>query len=106
MTLRHILAYLLCGVSLALVVYAGASALSQAAGSQEKAVSVEVKQLPLENGIVPIDVRCDNVKVVGNAIERLSCILKNNSAKAVTAAAIRITITLERAGRNPMILAC
>ena len=100
MSLRHILAYLILGLSLVVIVYVGKSAESQMPSSQERRIPVIVNQLTPENGIVPVEVNCDHVGVVANKIGRLSCVLKNNSAKAVTAAGIRVKITLEREGKK------
>lgn len=100
MKLRQTLAYAILGLSLFVIVYGGWSAESQTPSSKDKRIPVVVNQLPLDKGIVPVEVKCDETQVIANRIERLSCILKNNSATPVTAGGLRVTITLEREGKE------
>lgn len=67
---------------------------------EEEPIPVAVNQLTREGGIIPVQVSCENPRVVGGTLEKLSCTLKNNSSKAITAAGIRVTITLEQNGKE------
>lgn len=99
MKFRPILAYVILGLCLSATLYLGASAISQTHTSKERRLPVTVKQLPLDNGVVPVEVSCDDAQVDVNKLERLSCTLRNNSTKSVTAAGVRVTILLEHKGK-------
>jgi hypothetical protein len=60
---------------------------------------VTVKQLAIEDGVVPVELRCDNARLSApNSIEKLSCVLKNNSNRSIIAGTISILVTVEHEG--------
>ena len=67
----------------------------------ETQIKVATNQLPAQNGVIPVEVVCDNAELSApNALEKLSCVIKNNSGKYISAGTIRSAISLEKDGQS------
>lgn len=101
MTLKTLLkafAFLVVG----LVAVASAALLaykSPAVSPQERVLPVSVTQLPLENGVFPVELRCQDVRSPApNKVEAFSCLVINNTRKKISALALQYSIVTEDAG--------
>jgi len=64
-------------------------------------LNVISKQLPSENGVVPVELKCNKAELSSpNSLEKLSCVIRNNTNKPITAGAIYTSIVLERDGQS------
>lgn len=88
----------LLGVSTAFVFYPVRPASPQSTVMTVKKIPITTKQLPAENGRVPIELRCADAELSGNTIEKLSCVLKNKTNKNMAAASVSISVTVDRDG--------
>ena len=60
---------------------------------------VEVKQLNEVAGVIPVELRCLDAELSSpRSIEKLTCIIKNNTTRFITAGTVEITINIERNG--------
>jgi hypothetical protein len=60
---------------------------------------VQVKQLDPVSGVVPVELRCSDAQLSSpKAIERLTCTIKNNTDRFITAGTVAVAIDLERNG--------
>mgnify|MGYP003288384609 CR=1 FL=1 len=60
---------------------------------------VSVQNLPSETDISPVALRCDNARLSApNQIEKLSCVLKNNSDRPIVAGTIVLKVMIEQRG--------
>lgn len=74
---------------------------SQTRTQFEKEIPVIANQLQSENVIVPVELRCENAKLsTPNSIESLSCVIKNNTNKYISAGALYTSITMEKGGQE------
>jgi hypothetical protein len=79
---------------------AGRSAPPQSAQAQQQIV-VKTEQLPPDNGVVPVQIKCDNVTLLApNAADTFTCTLKNNTHKFINAATLVFSYTIEQGGRE------
>ncbi|MGH9871956.1 MAG: hypothetical protein ACRD9S_05750 [Pyrinomonadaceae bacterium] len=99
MQTRQIFAYLILGLSLAATMYVAISAQNRATGPEARRIPVKVKQLVLNEAAVSVKLRCDDAEVVGNKVEKLSCVLKNGSSQTVIAASVKVLVTLDQEGK-------
>ena len=61
---------------------------------------VEVHQLPVVDGRVPVELSCLDAELSSpRSIEKLSCTLKNSTSRSINAASIEITVNIERGGK-------
>jgi hypothetical protein len=68
----------------------------QDASKFEKQITVTTNQLPPDEGIIPIELKCEEAELsTPNALEKLSCSIKNNTNKFMTAGAVGISIIIE-----------
>lgn len=97
------------GIGLALLISAVVIATTGLkAGSKQATVQTEglqlpivARQLPSGKGVIPVELRCGNAELSApNAIEKLPCVIKNNTDKYISAATVTISITLEEKGRT------
>jgi hypothetical protein len=66
----------------------------------EKQIPVTTDQLPSENGVIPVELRCEDAKLSApNALEKLACVIKNNTNKYISAATINISVIFEKEGK-------
>lgn len=64
-------------------------------------IPVVTHQLSAENGIIPVELRCENAELSApSALKKLSCVIKNNTNKYIAAASINISITIEKEGKT------
>ena len=69
------------------------------ASQQERLLPVDATQLPLENGVLPVELRCEAVNSPApNMVEPFSCLAINNTRKRISALAIQYSIVTEEAG--------
>ena len=60
---------------------------------------VSVQNLSSETGSNPVELRCESARLSApNYIERLSCVLKNNSDRAIRAGTLVVNVTIEQRG--------
>jgi hypothetical protein len=70
---------------------------------QTKQLQLQVltKQLPSENGVIPVELKCDRAELSSpNSLEKLSCVIRNNTHKAIVAGATYTSLSLERNGET------
>lgn len=71
--------------------------------NQVKEIPITVKQLESQNGIIPVELRCDDVKLnVPNKLENISCRATNNTDKNIFAVVVTILITFEQQGQKSL----
>jgi hypothetical protein len=96
--LLKVCAFLMIG----LVAVASAALLaykSPSASQQERLLPVNATQLPLENGVLPVEMRCEAVRSpTPNRVEAFSCLAINNTRKKISALAIQYSIVTEDDG--------
>jgi hypothetical protein len=60
---------------------------------------VSVQDLPSDTNISPVTLRCDNARLSApNQIEKLSCVLKNNTDRPIVAGTIVVNVMVEQNG--------
>ena len=60
---------------------------------------VSVQNLSTETGVSPVALRCENARLSApNRIEKLSCVLKNNTDRPIVAGTIVIKVMIEQKG--------
>ena len=70
-----------------------------AASQQERLLPVNATQMPLENGVIPVEMRCEAVRSPApNTVDPFSCLAINNTRKKISALAIQYSIVTEEAG--------
>jgi hypothetical protein len=92
---------------LVLLVFVSPTLTSNILEDSRSASSQQVKTLPVTvlpmsggNGQHEAELACDDVQLsTPNSIQKLSCVLKNRSAKSITAGTLAITINLEVHGK-------
>lgn len=63
----------------------------------EKQLSITTAQLQPDNGVIPIELKCEAAELSApNTLEKLICSIKNNTSKYVTAGALYTSITVEQ----------
>src|SRR4051812_41585630 len=63
-------------------------------------VPVSIKQLPHENNIIPVELRCGNIVLTApNKLEELPCVLLNHTDKYIIAGSVGISIITEKDGK-------
>lgn len=61
---------------------------------------VSVQNLPSENNISPVTLRCDDARLSApNHIETLSCVLKNNTDRPIVAGTLVVTVKVDQGGK-------
>jgi hypothetical protein len=56
-----------------------------------------------QNGVIPVELYCDNAELSApNSLERLRCVIKNNTNKKITAVTINTSIVLESGGKSSL----
>lgn len=77
-----------------------AAASSDPTAAQVKiSIPVVANQLDLVDGRIPVELKCKNVELsVPNALEKLSCIIKNNTNEPISAGAVYSSIIVEKDG--------
>ncbi len=60
---------------------------------------VDVTQLNAVDGVIPVELRCADAELSSpRSIEKLTCIIKNNTNRFITASTVEIRIGIERSG--------
>jgi hypothetical protein len=73
---------------------------SQDATQFEKHIPVTTNQLEPDNSVIPVELKCEAAELSApNTLEKLSCLIRNNTNKYITAATMNISITLEKEGK-------
>lgn len=66
----------------------------------ESQIPVTVSQLQQDKGVIPVELKCENAELSApDTIKKLSCLIKNNTNKYISAATINILINLEKEGK-------
>jgi hypothetical protein len=74
------------------------NSLSKVSGGNSK-IPVQVKQLPAEKGVIPIELKCKEAELSApNAFEKLNCTATNNTGKNITALVAAYTFSMEENG--------
>src|SRR5438132_5560189 len=72
---------------------------AKATNQQPGVISVVVRQLDPENGVIPVELQCAAAQLSApNALDRVPCILRNNTRKPITAATIAVAVTINTNG--------
>ena len=59
------------------------------------------RQLPPENGVIPVELKCEDAELSApNALEKLSCAIKNNTNKSISAGTIYTSFVVEKGGET------
>lgn len=67
---------------------------------EQAKLSVDMLQLPAEGGIIPVEIQRAKIHLPQpNEIEDFSCVVKNNTTKAITALALEWTFTADNNGK-------
>jgi hypothetical protein len=63
-------------------------------------VPVTANQMPTEKKIIPVELRCENAQLLNrDTIEKIPCVVVNNTRKYITATTINTSVTLETDGQ-------
>lgn len=64
-------------------------------------IPVTIKQLPLENGVVPVEMKCQNARLAAaNSLEAVPCVIRNNTNKNIRALATAFITVVEFNGKE------
>lgn len=64
-------------------------------------VPVLVSQLAVENGVIPVELRCDKARLTApDTLERVPCVVKNNTNKNIRALATQFTVVVDYTGKE------
>jgi hypothetical protein len=67
----------------------------------DKQIPIAVEQLPQDNGVFPVEVRCGNARLTSpSTIEQFSCIAINNTYKNISALSADLTVITENKDGN------
>lgn len=70
----------------------------------EKEIPVIAGQLQAEGDVIPVELWCKNAELSApNAIEKLSCVIKNNTNKYISAGVLYTSITMEINGQEAIV---
>ena len=62
---------------------------------------VLIKQLPPENGVIPVELRCQNAQLTApDTLESVPCVVKNNTSKNIRALSTEFTVVVENNGKE------
>jgi hypothetical protein len=62
-------------------------------------IPVVTDQLGLVDGVIPVELKCENAELSApNVLENLSCVIKNNTNKPISAGAVYTSIIPEKDG--------
>lgn len=87
---------LMLAVSLTAVAVAALKSQGAQGTSIEKPILVEAEQLPLQDGIIPVEVRCESARLTApGRMERFSCMAINHTKKRITALSSVLTVITE-----------
>lgn len=103
----HLRLYILCALIAFLWLFSGNanSTISKSQDTQqfEKSLRVVTDQLQPDNGVIPVELRCEEAELSApNALEKLSCVIKNNTNKYIAAATINISFHTEKEGKQSL----
>ncbi len=66
-------------------------------------IPVVVSQMQSQNGVPPVELNCDPAELSApNSLERLRCVIKNNTNKKIIAVTIKTSILLHREGKSSL----
>lgn len=64
-------------------------------------IPVMIRQLPLENGVVPVEIKCQNAHLAAaNTLEAVPCVIRNNTTKNVRALATAFITVVDFNGKE------
>lgn len=85
------------GLSLIVIAGYGLSPKEISSSRQMPHLELEVttQQLSAENGVIPVELRCDKAELSSpNSVKKLSCVIKNNTYKPIVAGAVFTSMSL------------
>lgn len=96
--LKKVCGFLMVGLvavaSAALIAYK-----SPTAAQQDRRITVDVTQLPLESGTFPVEMRCEEARSSAlNKLDGFTCLAINNTKKKITALAVVYSVIIDNAG--------
>lgn len=63
-------------------------------------IPISAKQLPAEKGVIPVELKCGAAELSApDTLEKISCSIKNNTNKSISAATVNITVMVEAGGK-------
>jgi hypothetical protein len=66
-------------------------------------IPIITEQLTAENGVIPVELKCEEAELSApNALEKLSCLIKNNTNNYIAAATINISLRIEKEGKQSL----
>lgn len=97
-TLLKAITFLVVGLvavaSAALIAYK-----SPTASQQERLLPANVTQLPLENGVFPVELRCEEARSSAlNKLDGFTCLVINNTRKNISALAVEYSVVVDDTG--------
>jgi hypothetical protein len=101
----HLRLYILCALVACLWVFSSnansTTIKPQSLQQIEGSLPVVTDQLKPNNGVIPVELRCEDAELSApNALEKLSCVIKNNTRSYISAGALHTSITLEKDGKT------
>jgi hypothetical protein len=98
---------LLCTLSICLWFFSGnvtSKIKTQNPGQFERQLPVTTSQLHADDGRIPVELRCENVELSApNELEKLTCVITNNTSGYISAGALHTSITIEDDGK-PLVI--
>lgn len=94
---------ILVALSVCLWMSSGVSVKTQQAQAQRdrKSIPVEIIQLDRIGGVIPVELRCADAELSApNALETLSCVIRNNTTRDITAGTLFTTVIVESKGNT------
>jgi hypothetical protein len=83
--------------------FSGRASTQQSTQGDTQAVQylpISVQQLPSANGVVAVELKCENAELLGpNKVENFPCELMNNTNKRISAVSVAYSIVLEKDGQ-------
>lgn len=68
--------------------------------SERSLITVQVRQLRQVNNVIPVELKCDSAELSApNSIEKLPCLLANNTSRHISAAVIAFSVLVEKDGK-------
>lgn len=90
--------FILC-LLIACLWFFGKGTKSQNTAQFEKQLRVTANQLSRVNGVIPVELKCENAELSApNALENLPCAIKNNTNNYITAVTVAISLVLDKEG--------
>jgi hypothetical protein len=87
----------------AIVIFTPASNLGTYQKDEQPGASqlpIMTRQLPQEKGVIPVELKCGNAELsTPDTLEKISCSIKNNTNKDVSAVSLNVSVVIETGGK-------